>query len=67
MKRSEMINIIKYFLFGNSNAPEHENESIALLNTIEKSGMVPPEIEERSWKLESNGVMTYAVHEWEEE
>lgn len=43
MKRSEMVGVINYFLHGNSQAPSHLDTSEALLNTIERHGMLPPD------------------------
>ena len=42
MKRSEAIKQLKYWLYGASNNPEHQNEAEALLNKIEDMGFLPP-------------------------
>lgn len=42
MKRSEMVEIIAYQLFGGSQYPGHKNEADSLLYVLEKNGMLPP-------------------------
>lgn len=44
MKRSVIIKQLKYWLFGNTNNPNHELEAEALLNKIEDMGMLPSSI-----------------------
>lgn len=38
-----------------------------ILTAIENAGMMPPIIENESFKIQADGQMTYAVHEWEPE
>jgi hypothetical protein len=67
MKRSEMIEIIKNQLFGPSNYPGHKDEAEALLNVIERYGMLPPILESESFKMLPSGELTYQVNSWEKE
>jgi hypothetical protein len=61
MKRSEALNLIWEAI----NELEDAN---LILARLEKAGMMPPIIEEKSWLISGdNGEMTYAVHEWEPE
>jgi hypothetical protein len=45
--------------------PWVQNEYV--LEAIEKAGMLPPTIEDKSFKLLENGEMVYQVNEWEPE
>lgn len=71
MKRSEMKKrllqcLVKEELsYGRVSAIPEVAETI--LAFIEEQGMVPPIIQEQSWKMLENGELTYAVHEWENE
>lgn len=60
MKRSEALNLI----WDSINELEDANH---ILTKLEKAGMMPPIIKEKSFQLLENGVLTYAVHEWESE
>lgn len=69
MKRSEMVEIISTYFW---DCYDMDNELAAfdsgeLLGLIEKAGMLPPIIKEKSFKMQDDGQMSYAVHEWESE
>lgn len=60
MKRSEMVQLIW-------EAINELEDGDHILKRIEEAGMVPPILRDKSFRLDKNGVMTYAVHEWEDE
>lgn len=60
MKRSDMVEVIKQQLFGDSNYPGHKDEAAALLSVIEGEGMVPPQCLDCL-------VTGECSHEWESE
>lgn len=69
MKRSKMVEILKDAI----NEGQYQDyciddyEASRILKVLEDAGMVPPIIEHESWRLLSNGEMTYAAHYWESE
>ncbi len=72
MKRSEMINklaiklqqeVMGYEATWASATKDAED----VIEFLEKEGMMPPIVKEKSWLIKPNGEMTYAVHEWEKE
>lgn len=73
MKRSEMLDKIAFVISCSPaySAPvshylDEHKMALEVLNAIEHLGMVPPIIKEKSFTM-IDGVMTYAVHEWEKE
>lgn len=74
MKRSEVLKELEDILYASENIedPAGLSDYSALaeevLKELEKLGMVPPVIMEKSWKIdEDTGEMIYAVHSWESE
>jgi hypothetical protein len=70
MKRSEMIGVmIQGSRDYNPTSPINLHQANIILEFMEKAGMVPPIIQEKSWLIADpdTGEMTYAVHEWEPE
>ena len=69
MKRSEMVAILERTinagLYQDHQFDTHDVSK--LLEVLEKAGMMPPIIEEESFKMLPSGELTYAVHEWEAE
>lgn len=71
MKRSEMIEEIKYFLveegIHSDDVPEWLHDAAkAVLKGIEKAGMVPPAIKD-SILRHDDGTVARATYEWEKE
>jgi hypothetical protein len=72
MKRSEvLVKLQRYYGFKHVMVEENyitPNEFMdKVLELVEELGMVPPILEDQSWKMAGNGEMTYAVQEWETE
>lgn len=67
MKRSEMIDIIKRQLYGDSNYPGHEDEATALLGVIEKAGMKPPCVSEDDCQALMNVYVGGNFYQWDED
>lgn len=73
MKRSEMVLRIATLITLGEITPKGEkpeNRKVTadkILALVEKLGMEPPIIKEKSFKIGEDGQMTYAVHEWEKE
>ncbi len=47
--------------------PQDDYLIYSLLDEVEKSGMVPPMLDDKSFTMLESGELTFAVHEWEEE
>lgn len=67
MKRSEMVKKVQDLLNGGYNPNHTDGQASDFLSELEKAGMVPPMIEDKSFTTLPNGELTYAVHEWERE
>lgn len=73
MKKSEAKNLIKELIEVNLDTfPIKECQdatvlSALILEALERKGMMPPIIEEKSFITLDNGQDIYAVHEWESE
>lgn len=67
MKRNAMIEVIKKVWADSTSWPSDQIVADKILEAIEKAGMVPPIIPEKSYTMLPNGELTYAVHEWEPE
>ena len=70
MKRSEMIQILADNLYDtciDRTEEQCKNTAEFILGIIECNGMLPPTNEEKSFKLLSDGQMTYQVNEWDDE
>ena len=72
MKRSEMVEIIKDYLDllkddSLNLSKDTQDQAEYILGCCETWGMLPPEIEEQSFKFLPSGEMVYNVNEWEPE
>jgi hypothetical protein len=66
MKKSDAIFKLKHELYGPTNSKEALAKTNEILNFVENVlKMVPPIIDEESFKILEHGEMTYAVHKWE--
>ena len=68
MKRSDIIKtIMDAFELEGLGCIMREKDAEAILEAIEKAGMVPPLDESKSFKMLHSGEMIYEVREWEKE
>jgi len=67
MKRSEILKLIEETWKNSTSFPTDRLVAEYILKVIEKAGMLPPIIKEKSWIINDNEEMIYSVNEWEPE